>query len=174
METIFLVGRLIFLGAVATLFIGIILWKRFKRRSWVIEEYAYNPLLNPEDLPLSLYMGWTPVAYFPITLQYFPETLIKDGSLEEAEITRKRVFEYSTLAEYQEFTDRVIEAREKKPKRVEEKEPYERPAVRPLNEWINLGHGERPLWAKFFFIFIAIIGFSVFVRMIWAFLTFPY
>jgi hypothetical protein len=174
METIFLRGRLIFLFAVATLFLGIILWKRLKRKSWVIEEFIYNPVLNPEDLPLSLYMGWTPVAYFPFSLQYFPETLIKDGSLDAAEITRKRVFEYSTLAEYQEFTDRVIEAQKKKPERGEEKEPYERPAVRPLNEWINLEHGERPLWAKFFFMFIAILSVVIFVRMIWAFLTFPY
>ena len=174
METIFLLGRLIFLGAVATLFLGIILWKRFKRKSWVIEEYAYNPVPNPEDLPLSLYMGWTPVAYFPISLQYFPETLIKDGSLDAAEITRKRVFEYSTLAEYQEFTDRVIEARKKKPERVDEKELTAPEAVRPLNEWITLEHGERPLWAKFFFKFIAILSVVIFVRLIWAFLTFPY
>jgi hypothetical protein len=173
MESIFLLGRLIFLGAILTLFLGIILWKRLKRKSWVIEEFAYNPVPNPEDLPLSLYMGWTYVADFPFGLQYFPETLIKDGSLDAAEITRKRVFEYSTLAEYQEFVDRVMEAR-KKPEMVEEKKLTAPEAVRPQNEWITLEYGERPLWVKFFLMFIAIIGFSVFVRMIWAFLTFPY
>jgi hypothetical protein len=173
METIFLLGRLIFLGAVATLFLGIILWKRFKRKSWLIEEFAYNPFPNPEDVPMNLYMGWMPVAYFPrFQMYYFPETLIKDGSLDAAEITRKRVFEYSTWAEHQEFTDRVRESR--KSERVEEKELTAPEAVRPLNEWITLEHGERPLWAKFFFMFIAILSVVIFVRLIWAFLTFPY
>ena len=176
METIFLLGRLIFLGAVATLFLGIILWKRFKRKSWVIEEFAYNPVPNPEDYPLSLYMGWTPGARFPVGgMYYFPETLIKDNGLDEAEITRKRVFEYSTLAEYQEFAERVREARRMKgPEEAKERKPTTVPAVRPLNEWINLGWRRRPLWAKLFFMFIAILGVFIFVSLIWAFLTFPY
>jgi hypothetical protein len=66
-----------------------------------------------------------------------------------------------------------MEAR-KKPEMVEEKKLTAPEAVRPQNEWITLEYGERPLWVKFFLMFIAIIGFSVFVRMIWAFLTFPY
>ncbi len=164
---------MIFLGAALTLFLGIIMWKRFKRKSWVIEEYAYNPVLNPEDIPLNLYMGWTPVAYFPFSMQYFPETLIKDSRLDEAEITRKRVFEYSTLAEYHEFMDRVMEAR-KKPEKAEEKVFTTPETVRPLNEWITLEHGGRPLWTKFFLIFVTVLGVAIFVRMIWAFLTFPY
>ena len=175
METIFLLGRLIFLGAVATLFLSIILWKRFKRKSWVIEEFAYNPVPNPEDYPLSLYMGWTPSVYVPTGPYYFPETLIKDKGLDEAEITRKRVFDYSTLAEYQEFTERVREARRMKgPEKAVEREPAVPPAVRPLNEWINLGWRRRPLWTKLFFMFIAIIGVFIFFSLIWAFLTFPY
>ncbi len=175
MGSTFLLGRLIFLFTVAALFLGIILWKRFKRKSWVIEEYSYNPVQNPEDYPLNLYEGWTPGAYFPVgVMYYFPETLIKDGRLDVAEITRKRVFEYSTWAEYQEFADRVREARKKKLESVEEKELTAPEAVRPLNEWINLEHGERPLWAKLFFMFIAILSVVIFVRLIWAFVTFSY
>ena len=175
METIFLWGRLIFLGAVVTLFLSIIAWKKLKRKSWVIEEFAYNPVPNPEDYPLSLYMGWTPVAYFPKGLYYLPETLIKDSGLDEAEITRKRVFDYSTLAEYQEFTERVREARRMKgPEKAVEREPAVPPAVRPLNEWINLGWRKRPLWANLFFMFIALMGIFVFVGVVWAFLNFNY
>lgn len=175
METIFLLGRLIFLGAVATLFLSIILWKRFKRKSWVIEEFVYNPVPNPEDWPLSLYMGWLPSAIFPKGLYYFPETFIKDEGLDEAEITQKRIFDYSTLAQYQEFAERVREARMTRgPEKAVAREPGVPPAVRPLNEWINLGWRRRPLWANLFFAFIALLGILVFARMVWAFLNFTY
>jgi len=175
METIFLFGRLIFLFAVAALFLGIIAWKKFKRKSWVIDEFSYNPVSNPEDYPLSLYMGWKPVAYFPKGLYYFPETLIKDEDLDEAEITRKMIFDYSTLAEYQKFTARRREARRLKvPEKSVEREPAVPPAVQPLNGRNNVGWRLRPLWAKFFFIFIIFLGVFIFVSLISAFLTFPY
>lgn len=174
METIFITGRLIFIGAVLTLFLGIILWKRFKRKNWVIEEYAYNPVPNPEDYPLNLYMGWLPSVYFPTGPYYLLETFIKDEGLNATEITRKRVFEYTTWAEYQEFADKVREARKKRSERVEKKDFTVPPeAVQPLNEWITLEHRKWPLWAKLFFMFIAVLGVFIFARLIWAFLTFP-
>jgi len=175
MEEIFLFGRLIFLFAVTALFLGIVAWKRFKRESWVIDEFVYNPVPDPEDHPLSLYMGWTPVAYFPKGLYYFPESLIKDEDLDGAEITRKMIFDYSTLAEYEKFTARSREARRMRvPEEAVEGEPAVPPAVQPPNWRDNLGWRLRPLWARFFFVFIAFLGVFIFVGLISAFLASPY
>ncbi len=108
MESIYLVGRLTFLLAVTALIIGILLWKKYKRESWVIEEYEYHPY-SVEDAPDTLLYLSGPLlhgAYFPRSVCYFPETFIRDGDMDEAEITRKRVFDPVDLAEYQEFIEK--------------------------------------------------------------------
>ena len=109
MESIYLLGRLTFLLAVAALILSILLWKKFKRESWVIEEFEYNPypVENVPDTLLYLSGALLHSAYFPRGICYFPETFIRDGELDEAEITRKRVFDPVDLAEYQEFIEKL-------------------------------------------------------------------
>jgi hypothetical protein len=108
MESIYLAGRLTFLLAVAALILSILLWKKFKRESWVIEEFEYHPY-SVEDAPDTLlYLSGALLnhAYFPRSVCYFPEAFIRDGDVDEAEVTRKRVFDPVDLAEYQEFLEK--------------------------------------------------------------------
>ena len=75
----------------------------------MIEEFEYHPY-SVEDAPDTLlYLSGALLrrAYLPRSVCYFPEAFIRDGDVDEAEVTRKRVFDPVDLAEYQEFIEKL-------------------------------------------------------------------
>ena len=120
-----LINRLIFVGTLAFFVLIILIWKKFKPDSWVLEEFEDHPI-SAEDAPdYPLYpKRWISVeGKFPSGLYYLPEALIRND-LDDADVTKKKLYEPVTLAEYQEFIEKM-RARERR-KRSEEGEPSEK------------------------------------------------
>lgn len=109
MNGFFLINRLIFLAVLAFLVLIGLIWKKFKPESWVLEEFEYHPF-SAEDVPdIPMNPAFT-ILPSP-GKRSIPAPIAGKWGMSEAD--RLDIFEPVSVAEYQEFLEKM-RARERR------------------------------------------------------------